>query len=86
MPRATPLSLTQERGGQKVKRALNDRARPSVVVTDIESVLALGVIQVIDFDTGGHRRGHEGLDRTVDELILLPRAGYESHDYRHRCG
>jgi hypothetical protein len=77
MRRAAPLGLTKERVAQKVKRALNDRARPSVAVTDIEGVLAVGVIHVIDFNTDGHRRGYEGLDRTVDDFVVLARAGHE---------
>src|SRR5260370_12537762 len=74
---ATSPSVNTERINQIVERALNDRAGPSVVVADIESMLAFGVIHVFDFHAGGHRRSHENLDRMVDELIVLTGPGHE---------
>src|SRR5258708_12306788 len=74
---ATSPSVNTERINQIVERALNDRAGPSVVVADIESMLALGVIQVFDFNAGRHRRSHESLDRMVDELIVFPAPAHQ---------
>src|SRR5258708_35929374 len=79
---ATSPSVNTERINQIVERALNDRAGPSIVVADIESMLALGVIQVFDFNAGRHRRSHESLDRMVDELIVFAGPG---HEHQGKC-
>ncbi len=58
---AVAPSVSTESVSQIVERPLNDRARSGVVVADIESMLAFGVIHVFDFHAGGHRRSHENL-------------------------